>query len=82
MGSDFFCLFSFKEINAFIQQECLKLIQTDSKDIRKVTKKIIFQRNSIFFKFQFIKVSIKIHSQLFSAVIIEMFLEYRNSILN
>jgi len=36
----------------------------------------------LFLKFKFIKLSIKIPSQLFSAVIIEMFLEHRISILN
>ncbi len=33
----------FKEINTFIQQECIKLIKRDSKDIYNATKEFHFK---------------------------------------
>ncbi len=37
----FFLLF--KEINSFIQQECIKFIKSDSEDIDIVTKDLYFK---------------------------------------
>ncbi len=60
--------FFFKEINTFIQQGCINLIKTDSKDIYNV-KKISVYINVIVLNFLFTKKSwnIMVSTKIFSS---------------
>ncbi len=48
-----FYFFHFKEINTFIQQECVTLIKSDSKDLYR-WKRFLFCKNTVHLSFLFI----------------------------
>ncbi len=59
VGSKFHCSVSvFIEIDTFMQQGCVKLVKSESKDIYKVSK-FIFQIKAVLLNFLFIKSWIK-----------------------